>query len=115
MSGKITPSVGDVAVPSFWLDPTMTAAWRGLGGSGFNTDPNLEHDTPIFGFGVGQAGIIEILMLGPIQKSQYPSRRPAEKAGAPPQKSLILTKSDLSRSKISSPAAGSACLRGKGG
>ena len=26
MSEKITPSAGDVAVPSFWLDPTMTAA-----------------------------------------------------------------------------------------
>ena len=26
MSGKIVPSVGDVAAPSFWLDPTMTAA-----------------------------------------------------------------------------------------
>ena len=59
MSGKIAPSVGDVAVPSFWLDPTMTAAWRGLGGSGFNTDPNLEHVTPIFGSGVGKAGMAQ--------------------------------------------------------
>ena len=32
MSEKNAPSVGDVAVPSFWLDPTMTAAWRGAGG-----------------------------------------------------------------------------------
>ena len=32
MSEKNIPSVGDVAVPSFWLDPTMAAAWRGAGG-----------------------------------------------------------------------------------
>ena len=32
MWAKIIRAVGDVGVPAFWLDPTMTAASRGEGG-----------------------------------------------------------------------------------
>ena len=32
MQTKITRTLGDVGVPSFWLDPTLTGACRGEGG-----------------------------------------------------------------------------------
>ena len=32
MSAKIIRTLGDVGVPSFWLDPTVTGACRGEGG-----------------------------------------------------------------------------------
>ena len=33
MTGKIVPAVGDVGVPPFWLDPTVTGARPGRGAS----------------------------------------------------------------------------------
>ena len=32
MSAKIIRTLGDVGVPSFWIDPTVTSACRGEGG-----------------------------------------------------------------------------------
>ena len=32
VSAKIIRTLGDVGVPSFWLDPTVTSACRGEGG-----------------------------------------------------------------------------------
>ena len=75
---------------AFWLDPIMTTASQGEGGLPINIRPFLGSVTPILGYRVGQTGKSEILMLGPIPKSQYPSRWLGRKVGMVPQKSLIL-------------------------
>ena len=38
MSAKIIRMLGDVGVPSFWLDPTVTGACRGGGGGRYLRD-----------------------------------------------------------------------------
>ena len=59
----------------------MTTASQGEGGLPINIRPFLGSGTPILGYRVGQTGKSEILMLGPIPKSQYPSRWLGRKVG----------------------------------
>ena len=76
---------------SAWSTPALPA---GEGGVPAKNRPFLGNyvtwQLPYLGIGSAQAGRSENLMLGPIQKSQYPSRRLAPKDGLASQKSLIL-------------------------
>jgi hypothetical protein len=42
MSGKIIRAVGDVGVPVFWLDPTLTSAGQGGGNAALRESPFME-------------------------------------------------------------------------